>query len=310
MKKRNVFLFFLLCLAALIALSACASKDVGRQDDVTTLPNTSEAASAPTEDVSAPPENPSDTEEAPTQTDTEALSEMVMGVGVWLPYPDAENRIYDEFEFIEYTLTQKDADRIAAIFDQAEKEEIESSSADIAILYFHLGEDYLAAPMENLNVFSGHLGEKPMLVTLDEESCDAIREIVRRYAGDTAEDVYEAPENPTVTMTVWLDDAEDGAVYTLTPEDASRVITLFEGAETEPLYSPIADFTELCFRFGRNDLDAPIKDLDPFRGSLDGKRVVFTLDEEGCNVIWEIVSRYTGHDIPAEWPDTPSAGEE
>ena len=310
MKKRNPFLISLLCLAAFIVLSGCASKDTGRQDAAAALPDTSEAANNPGEDVSPAPENPSDTEEAPEQTDTEALSEMIMGVGVWMPYPDAENRVYDEFEFIEYTLTQKDADRIAAIFDQAEKEEIESSSADIAILYFHLGEDYLEAPMENLNVFSGHLGEKPMLVRLDEESCDAIREIVRRYAGDTAEDVYEAPENPTVTMTVWLDDAEDGAVYTLTPEDASRVIALFEGAETEPLYSPIADFTEICFRFGRNDLDAPIKDLDPFRGSLDGKRVVFTLDEEGCNVIWELVYRYAGIDIPTEWLDTPSAGAE
>lgn len=194
MKRSNVFLILLFsCIVTLAILSGCTSKEADRHDGAVTLPNTSEAANDPGEDVNAAPG------EADDQADTEEEPAMIMGVGVWTPYPDTENREYDELGFTKYTLTQEDADRVIAVFESAEK---------------------------------------------------------------------------------------------------------------EPLDSPIADFTELYFQFGENYLEAPIADLDPFRGSLDGKRVVFTLDEEGCNVIWEIVSRYANSDMPNEWPDTPSAGEE
>ena len=188
MKKRNPFLISLLCLAALIVLSACASKDAGRQDAAAALPNTSEAASTPAEDVSPAPETPADTEEA---------------------------------------------------FDRA-----------------------------------------------------------------------DAEEKPAVTMTVWSYDVGKEFVYTLTPEDASCVITVFNHAEKEELKSPLADLPTLCFRFGEDYLDAPMEFLDVFSGCLDGKPMLARLDEESCNVIREIVYRYASPDMPNEWSDTPSAGEE
>lgn len=140
------------------------------------------------------------------------------------------------------------------------------------------------------------------------------------YEATSAATVPEAPadaeetptyadtkEQPIVTMTIELDKE---LTYTLTPEDSSRVIALFEGAEKEPLDSPIADFTELYFQFGENHLAAPLSDFDPFRGMLDGERVVFTLDEESCDTLREIIRGYTDLDTPAAGLDTPSAGEE
>ena len=130
---------------------------------------------------------------------------------------------------------------------------------------------------------------------------------------ETPADTEETPtyadtkEQPIVTMTIELDKE---LTYTLTPEDSSRVIALFEGAEKEPLDSPIADFTELYFQFGENHLAAPLSDFDPFRGMLDGERVVFTLDEESCDTLREIIRGYTDLDTPAAGLDTPSAGEE
>ena len=129
---------------------------------------------------------------------------------------------------------------------------------------------------------------------------------------ETPADTEETPvyadtkEQPIVTMTIELDKE---LTYTLTPEDSSRVIALFEGAEKESLDSPIADFTELYFQFGENHLAAPLSDFDPFRGMLDGERVVFTLDEESCDTLREIIRRYTDLDTPAAGLDTPSAGE-
>ena len=111
-------------------------------------------------------------------------------------------------------------------------------------------------------------------------------------------------------MTIWSYDVDKEFAYTLTPEDSSRVIALFESAEKEPLDSPIADFTELYFQFGENHLAAPLSDFDPFRGMLDGERVVFTLDEESCDTLREIIRGYTDLDTPAAGLDTPSAGEE
>ena len=188
MKKRNPFLISLLCLAAFIVLSGCASKDTGRQDAAAALPDTSEAASTPAEDVSPAPETPADTEEAPEQTDTE--------------------------------------------------------------------------------------------------------------------------EETAVSMTIWSDETGEEFTYTLTPEDASCVITVFDHAEKEELKSPLADLPTLCFRFGEDYLDAPMEFLDVFSGCLDGKPMLARLDEESCNLIREIVYRYASPDMPNEWPDTPSAGEE
>lgn len=140
------------------------------------------------------------------------------------------------------------------------------------------------------------------------------------YEATSAATVPEAPadteetpvyadtkEQPIVTMTIELDKE---LTYTLTPEDSSRMIALFEGAEKEPLDSPIADFTELYFQFGENHLAAPLSDFHPFRGMLDGERVVFTLDEESCDTLREIIRGYTDLDTPAAGLDTPSAGEE
>lgn len=188
MKKRNVFWIFLLCLAALIALSACASKDAGRQDDVTTLPNTSEAASIPTEDVSPAPKKPSDAEEAPTQTDTE--------------------------------------------------------------------------------------------------------------------------EEPVVTMTICSYDTGEEFAYTLTPEDSSSVIALFEGAEKEVHDTPLSMGVSMSFRWGRNHMSTAPEYLDMLDGYLNGESTLLTLDEKACIELRQIITKYASPDMPNEWPDTPSAGEE
>ena len=189
MKKRNPFLILLLCLAALIVLSGCASKDAGRQDAAAALPNTSEAASAPAEDISPPPENPSDTEEAPEQTDTE--------------------------------------------------------------------------------------------------------------------------EEPAVTMTVWSAAAEeDGIAYTLTPEDSSRVIAIFESAEKEYPSSPAADEVSVRFEYSENCFGTTPEDLSTITGNLNGEYVALELNEAACIELRQIITNYANADMPNEWPNTPSAGEE
>ena len=129
-------------------------------------------------------------------------------------------------------------------------------------------------------------------------------------APEEASDHVDAEEEPAVTMTVWSYDVGKEFVYALTPEDASCVITVFDHAEKEELKSPLADLPTLCFRFGEDYLDAPMEFPDVFSGRLDGKPMLARLDEESCNLIREIVYRYANPDMPNEWPDTPSAGEE
>ncbi len=188
MKKRNPFLVSLLCLAALVVLSACASKDAGRQDAAAALPNTSEAASAPAEDISPPPENPSDTEEAPEQTDTE--------------------------------------------------------------------------------------------------------------------------EEPVVTMTIWSYDVDKEFAYTLAPEDSSRVIALFEGAEKEVHDVPLSMGVSMSFMWGRDYMSTSPESLDTLDGNLNGESMLLTLDAAACIELRQIITNYANADMPNEWPDTPSAGEE
>ena len=189
MKKRNVFWIFLLCLAALVVLSSCASKDTGRQDAAAALPDTSEAASTPAENVSAVSENPADTEEA---------------------------------------------------FDRA-----------------------------------------------------------------------DAEEKPAVTMTVWSAAAEeDGIAYTLTPEDSSRVIAIFESAEKGYPRSPAADEVSVRFEYSENCFGTTPEDLSTITGNLNGEYVALELNETACIELRQIITKYASPDMPNEWPDAPSAGEE
>lgn len=120
----------------------------------------------------------------------------------------------------------------------------------------------------------------------------------------------ETEVQPVVTMTIWSYEMGEEFTYTLTPEDADRIVTIFNHAEKEELTSPLADLPTLCFRFGEDYLDAPMEFPDVFSGRLDGKPMLARLDEESCNVIREIVYRYASPDMPNEWSDTPSADAE
>ena len=305
MKRRNVFLFVLLsAIAALILLSGCASKDAGRQDDVTALPNTSEAANDPGENVSPAPG------EADDQADAEEKPAMIMGVGVWTPYPDTVNRKYDELGFTKYTLTQEDADRVIAVFESAEKEPLDSPIADFTELYFQFGENYLEAPIADLDPFRGSLDGKRVVFTLDEEGCNVIWEIVFRYAGVTGEDVYETPENPLVAMNIWSYDTGEEFTYTLTPEDSSRVIAIFESAEKEFPNSPAANVESMEFVYNENSLGTAPEDIETIIGYLNGRYVCLELNEAACIELRQIITKYASPDMPNEWPNTPSAGEE
>lgn len=120
----------------------------------------------------------------------------------------------------------------------------------------------------------------------------------------------DTEEKPAVSMTIWSYETGEEFTYTLTPEDADRIVTIFNHAEKEELTSPLADLPTLCFRFGEDYLDAPMEFPDVFSGWLDGKPMLARLDEESCKVIREIVYRYASPDMPNEWSDTPSADAE
>ena len=299
MKKRNVFWIFLLCLAALIVLSGCASRNAD-----TAAPSEPHEATS----VSTPPETPADAEETPVYADTKAQPAMVMGVRVWTPYPDAENPIYEDLVRRAYLLTQKDADSIMAIFERAEKEETEASLDGTPTLSFQFGEDCLEASMKRVDVFSGRLDGKHVLIRLDEESCDAIREIVYRYAGVTGESVYEAPENPLVAMSICSYETGEEYTYTLTPEDSSRVIALFESAEKEVHDVPLSMGVSMEFRWGRDRMSTSPESLDTLDGNLNGESTLLTLDAAACIELRQIITNYASADMPNEWSDTPSAG--
>lgn len=299
MKKRNVFWIFLLCLAALLILSGCASRNA----DTAAPSEPHEATSAATV-----PEAPADTEETPVYADTKEQPAMVMGVRVWTPYPDAENPIYEDLVRRAYLLTQKDADSIMAIFERAEKEETEASFDGTPTLSFQFGEDCLEASMKRVDVFSGRLDGKHMLIRLDEESCDAIREIVYRYAGVTGESVYEAPENPLVAMSICSYETGEEYTYTLTPEDSSRVIALFESAEKEVHDVPLSMGVSMEFRWGRDRMSTSPESLDTLDGDLNGESTLLTLDAAACIELRQIITNYASADMPNEWSDTPSAG--
>ena len=177
MKKRNVFWIFLLCLAALLILSACASRNV----DTTVPPEPYEATSAATV-----PEAPADTEETPTYADTK--------------------------------------------------------------------------------------------------------------------------EQPIVTMTIWSYDVDKEFAYTLTPEDSSRVIAIFEGAEKEVHDVPLSMGVSMEFRWGRDRMSTSPESLDTLDGDLNGESTLLTLDAAACIELRQIITNYANADMPSEWPDSPSAG--
>lgn len=177
MKKRNVFWIFLLCLAALLILSACASRNAD-----TAAPSEPHEATS----VSTPPETPADTEETPTYADTK--------------------------------------------------------------------------------------------------------------------------EQPIVTMTIWSYDVDKEFAYTLTPEDSSRVIAIFEGAEKEVHDVPLSMAVSMEFRWGRDRMSTSPESLDTLDGDLNGESTLLTLDAAACIELRQIITNYANADMPSEWPDTPSAG--
>ena len=136
-------------------------------------------------------------------------------------------------------------------------------------------------------------------------------------APEDSADAEEAPtqadteEKPVVTMTVWsLDDWKKKFVYTLTPEDSSRVIAILESAEREYLDSPVANVESMEFVYGENRLGTTPEDIETITGDLDGRHVCLELDEAACIELRQIATKYADPDMPSEWSDTPSADAE
>ena len=126
-----------------------------------------------------------------------------------------------------------------------------------------------------------------------------------------ADDQADTEEEPVVTMTVWSAAAEeDGIAYTLTPEDSSSVIAIFESAEKEYPSSPAADEVSVRFEYSENRFGTTPEDLSTITGNLNGEYVALELNEAACVKLRQIITKYASPDMPNEWPDTPSAGEE
>ena len=130
-------------------------------------------------------------------------------------------------------------------------------------------------------------------------------------APEEAPDHADAEAEPVVTMTAWsLDDWEKKFVYTLTPEDSSRVIAILESAKREYPDSPVANVESMEFVYGENRLGTTPEDIETITGNLDGRYVCLELDEAACIELRQIATKYADPDMPSEWSDTPSADAE
>ena len=120
----------------------------------------------------------------------------------------------------------------------------------------------------------------------------------------------DTEEKPVVTMTIWSYDVDKEFAYTLAPEDSSRVIALFEGAEKEVHDTPLSMEVSMSFRWGRDYMNTEPEYLDMLDGNLNGESTLLTLDEKACIELRQIITKYANPDMPNEWPNAPSAGEE
>ena len=133
---------------------------------------------------------------------------------------------------------------------------------------------------------------------------------------ETPADTEETPtyadtkEQPIVTMTIWSYDVDKEFAYTLAPEDSSRVIALFEGAEKEVHDTPLSMEVSMSFRWGRDYMNTEPEYLDMLDGDLNGESTLLTLDEKACIELRQIITKYANPDMPNEWPNAPSAGAE
>lgn len=120
----------------------------------------------------------------------------------------------------------------------------------------------------------------------------------------------ETEVQPVVTMTIWSYDVDKEFAYTLAPEDSSRVIALFEGAEKEVHDTPLSMGVSMSFRWGRDYMSTAPEYLDMLDGDLNGESTLLTLDEKACIELRQIITKYANPDMPNEWPNAPSAGAE
>lgn len=120
----------------------------------------------------------------------------------------------------------------------------------------------------------------------------------------------DTEEKPVVTMTIWSYDVDKEFAYTLAPEDSSRVIALFEGAEKEVHDTPLSMGVSMSFRWGRDYMSTAPEYLDMLDGDLNGESTLLTLDEKACIELRQIITKYANPDMPNEWPNAPSAGAE
>ena len=66
----------------------------------------------------------------------------------------------------------------------------------------------------------------------------------------------------------------------------------------------------MSFMWGRDYMSTSPESLDTLDGNLNGESTLLTLDAAACIELRQIITKYASPDMPNEWPDTPSAGEE
>ncbi len=186
MNPRRIFLLILLVFGLISMLTACtgdipttqntdstttemvAPTDTSGQEEEATEPSSTEPASTEPTTVSSEPDT--------TQTPDDGVILVVNG-----NWNEAEGRLDED---IEYTLTVEDAEVIRDLFYNHEIIVLEDSLMYAHSLRFEIGEDYLRTCVSSIDTLDGMINGELVLVELNDDECETIRQIVLKYHPD------------------------------------------------------------------------------------------------------------------------------
>ena len=187
MNLRRIFLLILLTIGTILMLTACASDIPTTQNTDHTTTTTSETV-APTdtsrqEATELPTTEPSTTEaeldsSEPDTTQTPDDGVILVVNHDWI---EAGRRLNEDFE---YTLSDEDAEVIRDLFYNHEIIVLEDSLMYAHSLRFEIGEDYLRTCVSSIDTLDGMINGELVLVNLNDDECETIRQIVLKYHPD------------------------------------------------------------------------------------------------------------------------------
>ena len=166
----------------LVMLTGCISDKTEMSNSNPTLPRNIEFAdlsgsTMQTENKESTSTITSDCDESETIKDSNHSAVLIL-YGGW------DNTLDVKYEDEEYVLSAENTEKIADLFYNHEKQVLDSPLESVATLQFRMNDDYLYSSMDTLSVLSGRIQGELVLISLTENECEMIRQIITQIVQD------------------------------------------------------------------------------------------------------------------------------